>query len=131
MPFAGLQSHFFVIFDYMKKNNWKTRDGVVYSTDSDFSYNHASSKETETLPPAQQILKVLLDGSGRSGKQVTIVSGFIGTAADLVTLSKLLKTKCGVGGSAKDREILIQGAVCDKVVLILGQLGYKAKKSGC
>lgn len=113
-----------------KKNDWKKRDGVVYSTSSDFEYNYQQNEEAETLPPQQQNLKVALDKSGRAGKQVTLVSGFVGGAADLDTLTKMIKTKCGVGGSAKDGEILIQGDVRDKVVQILQKEGYKAKRVG-
>jgi translation initiation factor 1 len=113
-----------------KKNDWKKRDGVVYSTSSDFEYNYQQNEEAETLPPQQQNLKVALDKSGRAGKQVTLVSGFTGSAADLDTLTKMIKTKCGVGGSAKDGEILIQGDVRDKVVQILQKEGYKAKRVG-
>jgi len=113
-----------------KKNEWKNRDGVVYSTNSDFQFQMASQNESNTLPPQQQNLKALLDKSGRAGKQVTLVTGFIGTTEDLETLTKLLKTKCGVGGSCKDGEILIQGDVRAKVIEILTKEGYKAKKVG-
>lgn len=114
----------------MKKNDWKKREGVVYSTDANFSFQQAASSDADTLPPSQQILRVMLDKSGRAGKQMSIVSGFVGTIADLEALTKLLKTKCGVGGSFKDGEILIQGDVRDKLVQILSQAGYKVKKSG-
>ena len=114
----------------MKRNDWKKREGVVYSTDSDFSFQHASSAEVETIPASKQNLKVFLDKSGRAGKQVTVVSGFVGTTTDLESLTKLLKTKCGAGGSAKDGEILIQGDVRDKLVSILSQLDYKVRRSG-
>ena len=114
----------------MKKNDWKKRDGVVYSTDDSFEFNVKSTSEQTTLPPQQQNLNVFLDKSGRAGKQVTLVSGFIGTASDLETLTKILKTKCGTGGSAKDGEILIQGDVRDKVIQILQQAGYKSKRAG-
>jgi translation initiation factor 1 len=113
-----------------KKNDWKKRDGVVYSTNSDFEYAYQQGQEAGTLPPSQQNLHVSLDKSGRAGKQVTLVSGFTGSAADLDTLTKMLKTKCGVGGSAKDGEILIQGDVRDKVVQLLLKEGYRAKRSG-
>jgi translation initiation factor 1 len=113
-----------------KKNDWKKRDGVVYSTSSDFEYSYQQNEEAETLPPQQQNLKVSLDKSGRAGKQVTLVSGFVGSSGDLDTLTKTIKTKCGVGGSAKDGEILIQGDVRDKVVHILQKEGYKAKRVG-
>jgi translation initiation factor 1 len=113
-----------------KKNDWKKREGVVYSTESNFDYAYQQKDESETLPAQQQNLKVLLDKSGRAGKQVTVVAGFVGTTNDLDALTKLLKTKCGVGGSSKDGEILIQGDVRDKVVQILTKEGYKAKRSG-
>ena len=108
----------------------KNEKDVVYSTDSDFSFQHASSAEVETIPASKQNLKVFLDKSGRAGKQVTVVSGFVGTTTDLESLTKLLKTKCGAGGSAKDGEILIQGDVRDKLVSILSQLDYKVRRSG-
>ena len=114
----------------MKKNNWKSREGVVYSTDPAFSYEHTSQNEEATVPPAQQQLKVFLDRKERAGKMVTIISGFVGTAVDLSELAKLLKTRCGVGGSTKAGEILIQGDVREKVVQVLATAGYKSKKSG-
>lgn len=113
-----------------KNNDWKKRDGVVYSTSDNFEYNFEGQEATETLPPAQQRLKVLLDKKQRAGKQVTLVDGFIGSEDDLKELGKLLKNKCGVGGSAKDGEILIQGDHRDKVLQVLQQAGYGAKKSG-
>lgn len=113
-----------------KKNTWKNREGIVYSTNQDFGYTTDHGGEAETLSPSQQSLRVSLDKSGRSGKQVTLVSGFVGTSEDLDKLAKLLKTKCGVGGSAKENEVLIQGDVRDKVVAILIKEGYKAKRIG-
>lgn len=113
-----------------KKNDWKKREGVVYSTDSNFSFAYQQQDEQQTLPPQQQQLRVLLDKSGRAGKQVTLVTGFVGTAADLEALTKMLKSKCGVGGAAKENEVLIQGDVRDKVVQLLVKAGYKAKRVG-
>jgi translation initiation factor 1 len=113
-----------------KNNDWKKRDGVVYSTSDNFEYNFGDQEDAVTLPASQQKLKVLLDKKARAGKQVTLVEGFVGTDEDLKELGKLLKNKCGVGGSAKDGEILIQGDHRDKVLQVLIQAGYGAKKSG-
>lgn len=114
----------------MKKNDWKKREGVVFSTSNDFAYQQAGSAEEPTLEPSKQQLKVLLDRSGRAGKTVTLVSGFVGTSHDLESLCKMLKTKCGSGGSVKDGEILIQGEMSDKVLMALEKEGYKAKRAG-
>lgn len=114
-----------------KKNNRdKGRSGVVYSTSSDFSYDYDNDTEAETSAPADQNLKVMLDKKSRGGKQVTLVEGFIGTEDDLKDLGKTLKSKCGVGGSAKDGEILIQGDHRDKILQILQKEGYRAKRVG-
>lgn len=113
-----------------KDNDWKKRDGVVYSTSNDFDYQYQSNEEQNTLPPQQQQLRVGLDNSGRAGKTVTLITGFVGTATDLEALAKTLKNKCGTGGSAKNGEILIQGDVRSKVVEILQKGGYKARIRG-
>ncbi len=110
--------------------DWKDRLGTVYSTNPDYEYEHDREEEQETLEPKRQNLKVSLDKKGRKGKAVTLIAGFIGTENDIKELAKLLKTKCGVGGSAKDGEILIQGEFRDKIMDILTKAGYKAKKSG-
>ena len=114
----------------MKKNDWKKREGVVFSTDSNFEFQQAASTTPDTLPPRQQNLKVFLDTNGRAGKKMTMVSGFVGSVVDLESLTKLLKTKCGVGGSSKDNEILIQGDVRQKVLEILEKEGYRARVRG-
>jgi translation initiation factor 1 len=113
-----------------KNNDWKKRDGVVYSTSSDFEFNYKQEDESATLPPQQQQLKVTLDKSMRAGKQVTLVIGFVGTSADLEVLGKLLKSRCGVGGSVKNGEVIIQGDHRDKIISILQKEGYKAKRAG-
>jgi translation initiation factor 1 len=111
-------------------NDRKKRKGVVYSTNPEFEYSYKKDNESLTLPPAQQNLKVMLDKKMRAGKQVTLVTGFVGTPEDLEVLGKELKSKCGVGGSAKDGEILIQGSFVDRIIKILTEKGYKVKKVG-
>lgn len=110
------------------ENDWKSRLGVVYSTNPDFQYQTETQEEADTLPPQKQRLIVGIDRRNRGGKQVTLVSGFVGRADDLKELGRTLKTRLGVGGSAKDGEITIQGDFRDKVVSILQQLGYQAKR---
>ena len=110
--------------------DWKERLGVVYSTNSDFEYEKEAGEASETLPAQQQNLRVSLDKKNRKGKAVTLVTGFVGTDDDLKDLGKLLKTKCGVGGSTKEGEIIIQGDFRDKILQILQNEGYKVKRSG-
>ncbi len=112
----------------MAENDWKQRLGVVYSTNPDFKYDQGNDSEEETLPPEKQKLTVTIDRRCRAGKQVTLVSGFVGSESDLKELGKTLKVKCGVGGTAKDGEITIQGDLRDKVTALLTGMGYKAKR---
>lgn len=103
---------------------------MVYSTDPDFEYVTDEPEEPQTLPPAQQDLRVWLDRKQRAGKTVTLVKGFVGREADLAELARLLKSRCGVGGSAKEGEIIIQGDHRDRVAELLVKSGYRCKKAG-
>ena len=114
----------------MKANDWKSRLGMVYSTDPDYKYQTDEQPEAETLPPQQQDLRVWRDSKQRAGKVVTLVRGFVGSEADLQELGRLVKKKCGVGGSVKDGEINIQGDHRDRIVEILTGNGYRCKKAG-
>lgn len=108
----------------MKKNDWKDRLNIVYSTNPDFNYDKEEEVEAETLDPKQQKLRVNIEKKGRGGKTVTVISGFTGTEDDLKELGRKLKTKCGVGGSVKDGEILIQGEFKQRIVDLLKAEGY-------
>ena len=112
----------------MADNDWKKRLGVVFSTNPDFIYEEEAAYEPATLEPSKQNLIVGIDRKGRAGKQVTLVTGFVGSSEDLAELGRTLKVKCGVGGSAKDGEIAVQGDFRDRVVAILKDMGYKAKR---
>jgi len=114
----------------MSKKNKRKRDGIVFSSNPDFEYNYENKIKVSTLPPNKQDLRVTLDKKARGGKKVTIVTGFIGKESDLKILGKDLKVKCGVGGTVKDGEIILQGDFRDKALGILLDQGYKAKKSG-
>ena len=111
----------------MKNNDWKDRLGMVYSTDPDFNFE-PETDEVDTLPKNQQKLRVNIEKNGRGGKTVTLVKGFVGHEDDLKALGKLLKTKCGVGGSVKDGEILIQGDFKEKLIALLKAEGYTNTK---
>lgn len=108
----------------------KKKINVVYSTNPDFSFDFDENDEHETLDASEQLLFVSIDRKKRAGKEVTLVEGFVGAVDDLKDLAKVLKSKCGVGGSVKDGEILIQGAFKDKVFDLLVKEGYKVKKKG-
>lgn len=109
------------------KNGRKNRINVVYSTNPDYTYEYSQENTIETLPPKKQDLRVVLDSKQRKGKTVTLIQGFVGNEDDLKELAKLLKNKCGTGGSVKDGEIIIQGEVKEKVLTILRDNHYKAK----
>lgn len=112
----------------MANNDWKSRLGMVYSTNPDYQFEQEESCEQETLPPKEQKLIVRIDKKGRGGKQVTVVEGFVGKEEDMEALGKMLKSKCGVGGSVKDGDILVQGDQREKIINILLSLDYKAKR---
>ena len=101
---------------------------MVYSTNPNFQFITEEEQEPQTLEPSKQRLIVNIDRKGRGGKQVTLVSGFVGTQEDLAALGKQRKVKCGVGGTAKDGEITIQGDLRDKVTELLKGMGYNAKR---
>ncbi len=111
--------------------NKKNRSGIVFSTNPDFEYSYEEDQEQEELPANQQKLRVMIDRKQRKGKEVTLVTGFVGPEDSLKDLGKLLKSKCGVGGSVKDGEIIIQGNQRDKVVELLLKEGFSnTKKAG-
>jgi len=112
----------------MKHNDWKDRLNVVYSTNPNFKYEIGEGEEAKTLPKEKQVLRISLDKRNRGGKKVTLITGFIGKDEDLQDLGKELRVKCGVGGSAKDGEIIVQGDLREKICEILLKSGYlKAK----
>ena len=113
-----------------KKKSLSDLGGIMYSTDPSYSYENPDAAPEENIASNQQDLRVTLDRKNRGGKAVTLITGYRGTADNLEVLAKMLKTRCGVGGAAKDGEIIIQGDFRDKVILILQKEGYKVKKSG-
>ena len=110
-----------------KKNN---RVDVVYSTNQNFGYSFDDEEEDEALVPHEQKLRVLIDRKQRKGKSATLIEGFVGPTDDLKELGKLLKSKCGVGGTVKDGDIMIQGEFRDKIMDILKSEGYNVKRVG-
>lgn len=112
----------------MANNDWKKRLGLVYSTNPDIQYETTEVEEPETLPKNQQKLRVRIERSGRNGKTVTLISGFIGKSEDLKDLSRAIKTKLSTGGSMKDNDIIIQGDVKNKVIDFLKSEGYNNTK---
>jgi translation initiation factor 1 len=114
----------------MSKKN-KKRIDIVYSTNQNYDYQQNDDKQMDTLPNDEQELKICIDKKQRKGKSVTIIYGFEGQENDLKDLAKLLKSKCGVGGTVKNDEILIQGEFKEKIFQLLIQDGYsKTKKVG-
>lgn len=112
----------------MKNNDWKERLGMVYSTNPDFQFDTGEEEEQETLPKNQQRLRVRMEKNGRGGKTVTLISGFVGSEADLKELGKWLKGRLGVGGSAKDGEVIVQGDFKQRVIDLLKADGYTQTK---
>ncbi len=110
--------------------DWKDRLGMVYSTNPDFQYEKEDEQQSETLPNNKQTLCIEIDRKGRKGKAATLITGFVGSDDDLKELARVLKSKCGVGGSTRDGEILIQGEFRDKIIQILQAEGYKTKRVG-
>lgn len=110
-------------------SDWKDRLGVVFSTNPNFEYDTNGNDEIDTLEPEKQNLKIWLDRL-KGGRVATVVRGFVGSADDLAELGKELKKSCGVGGTAKDGEIIIQGDHRDRVLDLLTKAGYKCKKAG-
>jgi len=111
----------------MKNNDWKDRLNVVYSTNSDYKYEIEKDNESETLPKEKQHLRITLDKKNRGGKIVTLITGFIGKENDKKDLCRILKTKCGVGGSVKEEGIIIQGDFKQKINDLLTKDGYHTK----
>jgi translation initiation factor 1 len=113
-----------------KSNSLSDLGGMVYSTNPNYRPEENDSESNDTPAPGQQDLRVWLEKNHRGGKTATVIKGFVGSDDDLDALGKTLKTKCGTGGTAKDGEIIIQGDHREKIMTLLSQLGYKAKKAG-
>jgi len=108
----------------------KERVNIVYSTNPNFQFQEEEEEVVATLPNNQQKLYVSIDKKQRAGKEVTLIEGFIGSDEDLKELGKFLKSKCGVGGTVKDGEILIQGNFRDKIIELLQNEKYSVKRKG-
>lgn len=111
-----------------KINSLSDLGGFVFSTNPKTRFNNAATKKT--LLPKEQCLEAHFSNKGRGGKTVTLIKGFIGLDTDLKDLAKMLKTKCGVGGSIKNGSIIIQGNYRDKIITILKEKGYNVKRVG-
>lgn len=111
-----------------KLNSLEDLGGFVFSTNDNFEFE--KDEKQALLPPKKQFLEAKFSNKGRGGKTVTVITGFVGSEEDLKMLGKLLKTKCGVGGSVKDNEIIIQGNYRDKIMEILKKEGYNIKRVG-
>lgn len=107
-----------------RDNDWKSRLGMVYSTNPDFAFDNSEEEEADTPPKNRQKLRVGIERKNRGGKVVTVVKGFVGAEADLKELGRMLKTKCGVGGAVKDGEIIIQGEWKQRIAELLCADGY-------
>ena len=108
----------------------KEKLNIVYSTNPNFNFEFEEEEVIETLPNSKQKLYVSIDRKQRGGKEVTLIEGFVGQEEDLKELGKTIKQKCGVGGSVKDGEILIQGNFRDKIIAILEKEGFNVKRKG-
>lgn len=113
-----------------KLGSFEDLGGFVFSTNEEFDTENNADTTKNTLAPSQQYLEAHFSNKGRGGKVVTVIKGFEGSDEALKDLGKVLKTKCGVGGSVKDGEIIIQGNHRDKIINILNTLGYKVKRVG-
>lgn len=111
----------------MAKKKFKN---IVYSTNPDFNFEYEEEEVEETLAPVDQLLYVSIDRKQRGGKEVTLIEGFVGSNEDLGILAKKLKSACGVGGTAKNNEILVQGNFRDKIIILLEKDGYRVKRKG-
>ena len=125
---GGTQKHVIDVAKKIDKSEFQI--DIVYSTNPDFQFQHGLDEEADTLPPQQQDLRVQLDKKQRGGKEVTLITGFIGKNEDLENLGKTLKQKCGVGGAVKDGEILVQGNQVQKILDLLITMKYRCKKIG-